>query len=329
MSAPVRSLIRTALTSLEDAIDKELQIKSATRREALDASGGGFKEILNALNMSLSLMLEALGKIQIKSCDPESARIVINEMVRFFQGVLGQVHAILLHCASINQHVEGRSYRIKQRQKNSTDGSQIDAASNLCWELTRILNTMFTILDLSKAGHRQLLEGLACAYLDHLGSCLSLVVFADDDGTSRSGSLGILTPQGLQDTQDVDVRVATRTVLLESPYLVAILKQLMKIVSDQPGGNRTHSHGRRPVDEVFNGFVSTIRTKFQHTLLRGVFGDDDPAFREALSRVEHLVDDNLGQTEPMPEPESNTKEWFIGQTWEILGWHILSEEMDI
>jgi hypothetical protein len=59
------------------------------------------------------------------------------------------------------------------------------------------------------------------------------------------------------------------------------------------------------------------------TLLRGVFGNDDETFRNALQKPvqpESGVDPDL----PTQLSQAWTPEWFTSEVWRILGWNILS-----
>lgn len=71
-----------------------------------------------------------------------------------------------------------------------------------------------------------------------------------------------------------------------------------------------------------NTFATKIRNKLQHTLLRGVFGDDDESFKEAIRRPDmKIVDDDV---DVACNGRENAGEWFVGEVWALVGWDSLT-----
>jgi hypothetical protein len=206
---------------------------------------------------------------------------------------------------------KAKSRSAKQYQSHFTQDHRASLQS-----LAHLTVTMLTTIDPSREPQSQILEGCLCAFLNHLGSSLSLVVFADDQFTQqREIFTGILPPQGLQGASDIDLEAAIQAVQLQAPYLVYILEKAMAFVNCH--------------QEIINSrpasLLSLSKEKLQNTLLKGVFGNDDETFRNALRRPtqpESGVDSDL----PTPLGEAETPEWFTSEVWRILGWNILSSE---
>jgi hypothetical protein len=197
----------------------------------------------------------------------------------------------------------------------------------ICNVLTTLVIHFFKALDPSKLPHDKVLDSLICIFLDHLGSSLSLVVFADGDATSSTATqLGFLPPRGLIDTSHVDQQTAKRTAQYEARYLVTILRHLMQCIDKRQSLGRSVSDTCVTVDKPLtnsdSAFAAGVRIKLQKTLLRGVFGGDDESFRGALQRPNtKVIEDDVhvassGQEEP--------GEWFIGEVWRLLGWSVLT-----
>jgi hypothetical protein len=173
---------------------------------------------------------------------------------------------------------------------------------------------MLTSVNPSAELQSQILEGCLCTFLNHLGSSLSLTVFADDQSSEqREIFAGILPPKGLQAISDIDSGTVIQAVQLEAPYLVNILEKAMSFVDSHKGIMSPHSAS----------LLSLSKEKLQMTLLRGVFGNDDETFRKALQKPvqpESGVDPDL----PTQGSQAGTCEWFTSEVWRILGWNILS-----
>ena len=176
--------------------------------------------------------------------------------------------------------------------------------------------TMLTSIDPSKKSHSEILEGCLCAFLNHLGSSLSVVVFSSDaQPTEQQGIFpGVLPPQGLQDMSELDPETAVRAVQLEAPYLISILEKVMSFVNGHQAITSSHSAS----------LLSLSKEKLQNTLLRGVFGDDDEKFRNALQRQVAQSENGVEADLRIRPDQAETPEWFTGEVWRILGWDILA-----
>ena len=91
---------------------------------------------------------------------------------------------------------------------------------------------MLITLNPSKKSHSHILEGCLCAFLDHLGSSLSLAVFTDPQPPQEQETFaGLPPPQDLQDVSVLDSETAMRAVQLEAPYLIHILDNVMTFIN--------------------------------------------------------------------------------------------------
>lgn len=247
-------------------------------------------------------------------------------VVQLFQYVLGHLHNIAAVAAGRNVEGGGSLRQKKPRTVKEQPMSRLDL-DEMCKSLTKLAMHFFESLDLTQLSHQKVLEGLVSVFLDHLGSSLSLIVFANMEySVSKSGQLGILPPCGLLDTFGVDRETAILTVQYEARYLVTILRQLMLIVNQQQSLVRSDSVPRHDMRNSLtmsnSAFAARIRSKLQHTLLRGVFGNDDESFKEAIRRPDKgTFDDDM---DVASNGREEAGEWFIGEVWALIGWDSLA-----
>ena len=285
--------------------------------------------IIQILGQCYSSILDALDKIAAKATEVRLRGVVMHDMVRLFQHVLGQLHALCSQKAGDllghEQSAKGSRSRRAVKQQNTATACDPDQISR---QLANFLAQTVVVLDLSKSSHHDLFEGLVCAFLDHLGSSLSLVVFGDNSPVSpRDGDTsGLLDPQGLQHTDRTAIGASLKAALLEAPYLIYILDRIMTVVDSRQSLMSSRSGPlfalRKDATISNNEFGRRIKQKLQNTLLRGVFGDDDLTFCDALQRAPPV---ELGEEIPGSDERSRgTPEWFTGEAWRILGWDILA-----
>jgi hypothetical protein len=67
--------------------------------------------------------------------------------------------------------------------------------------------------------------------------------------------------------------------------------------------------------------LSSVKTKLQNTLLKAVFGQDDPLFSDSLVQPVKPAEDRCPHSQTLDKPVS---EWFTQEVWRLLGWEILA-----
>jgi hypothetical protein len=251
----------------------------------------------------------------------------IPDVVRLFKSILGRLHNFAQ--SDVARREDGATLRPRaQGCKAEMDGTGPLIATeeeSSCKIITKTLIKMILLLNLSRDAHCEVLEGILCALLDHIGSVLSLLVFSDSSGKAE-GVAGILPPTGLVDAAHEDLELAVESAKLEGPYLICILRKAMEFLQ-----SNTKSMSERGL-LLFSPRKATgdrnlrlsIEETLQNTLLRGVFGDDDDTFQSSLRRSERNVEPDLNKLMQEITPDATSSEWFIGQLWEHLGWSILS-----
>lgn len=326
-----RSLERTCAAA-DEMLSRSIDLISSTpgnttkAMEARQREVDGLGRKAHALCLCYPTLLQAVNKLSVRN---GSKQLAFHAVVLLFQNILGHLHA----SAAIQAGTTGKSDVSAKRNRQRTIKQQSLSTSNLndmCIPLTKLAIRFFEALDLSQQrSHQGVLEGVVCVFLDHLGSSLSLIVFADvNAAASKAAQLGLLPPRGLLDTSTLDQSTALGVTQHEACYLVTILRHLMLCIDKQQSPLRSelapHLTLKRSLGISNGPFVAKVREKLQNTLLRGIFGEEDESFRNALRKpVINAAENDIdiacnGQEEP--------GDWFLGEVWRLLGWNILTEQ---
>jgi hypothetical protein len=139
--------------------------------------------------------------------------------------------------------------------------------------------------------HSHILEGCLCAFLDHLGSSLSLAVLTNPSlCRSSKPSTASYRPKVCRKYRPW-TQTAMRTVQLEAPYLIHILDNVMTFINTHQTliGFRSASSpsssskdGSNSNSSCSNAFAKQVKEKLQNALLKGVFGGDNETFCDCL-----------------------------------------------
>ncbi|RMZ75679.1 hypothetical protein DV737_g5183, partial [Chaetothyriales sp. CBS 132003] len=308
----------TSLNSIKDS--------SAANPRVLDPS-----DILPVFNASYPSILEAIDHATTREAPDNILTIANASIVQLFQAALGQLHRLSLDEVTRQEEEErSKSKRPKSNTKVAAKNFQqikvtLEAQSKA---LVQMLGHMLISINPTKDSHCELLEGLLCALLDHAASSLSLMVFADPDASK--GETGIEPPRGLDHVSHINTRAALTAAEVEAPYLMAVLKRALQFVRNNQG------HMSRFMQEIFawteqkdltgpDVLREKVEARLQGTLLRGVFGDDDSTFDNALRREHQLKDTDMATIKAdLQDADQDKSTWFIGQMWQELGWQMLS-----
>ncbi|EXJ94506.1 hypothetical protein A1O1_02902 [Capronia coronata CBS 617.96] len=334
LDAPDKDRAATAVRSMVNAICRSIRPTSEKGRKGQPRTEAqSIDYVCRALRHVYPSILEGLDLIKPEKDSYDGQGFpAASDIVRLFQTLLGR-----LHKCTLDDFVE-RDEEAKSRQKGRRPGAKaikktppvtsVDYAVQ-AKSLTMTLLRMVTVLDASNDMHCELLEGILCAFLDHVGSSLSLLVFGDPKRDPKDSG-GILPPRGLLDVAHLDLEAATGSATIEGPYLILILRKFVDFVyqntNHMSANSRLLFSVQKPDVTQSDGLRHSIEQTLQTTLLRGVYGDEDDTFYNALRRDEDAddaEDDFLNMMEEM-NAEEDGAEWFVAQLWEHLGWDILS-----
>jgi hypothetical protein len=251
-------------------------------------------------------------------------------IVTVFQAILSRFYQTAL------DGVVRKEHDARQKSKEPNSNSRIVKGSGKedkqrCYlrlaALTELMTLLFNSLNTSMEADNELYEALASALFDHIGSEVSLLIFADSqlDGT------GLAPVTGLVDTAHIEPTSAIASAELSAPYLVKLLKSALsaiprsrQVAEEDIPRHKLHKTAARSHQQPL---LSRVEERLQHTLLRGIFGDDDPSFAHAFPRIEEKQAGPKEAGEEQEDQDQSNPAGFIGQVWELLGWDILSRGM--
>lgn len=238
-----------------------------------------------------------------------------SRVVQVFQTALNVFHqTAVTRIAEREEEQKRKKHKSNSKVTKSTSAENEQNCKDLLHSLTKIMSNMFRRIDIDQHSHHWLYEGLASIILDYIGSTISYIVFFDPETAEE----GLAPVEGLADYAGLDPGRVIATAELAAPYLMAVLRVTLERV-------RTNTpEPKKETDKMQHKLLHNIEQRLQHTLMRGIFGDDDEKFDNAFWRAEE-VDPPVEHE----EVEENESEQFVGQVWELLGWDILAGRCSI
>ena len=287
------------------------------------------QDICPRVESSYICILTALAKLDLLEESAVALSPAINSIIGLFQTLLQTLQVTALN-ESKRKHEEESNRRMKPRSNTKAAKKspelEADSFANSAGMLARTAPKFITSLDLKKSQHSQLLSGLLSVLLDQVGSTLALVIFSDSSDSAEEEA-GLAPPHGLKQHADLDADTAISTAALESPFVISILKTVLRFLRENQHGMSIRCRellGGSLTEIDNNTLLYNIEKRLQDTLLRGVFGEDDGAFRNAFIRPPFPDGNDAEDALKDARDEPNKSEWFLGQVWELLGWDILS-----
>ncbi|KEF55359.1 uncharacterized protein A1O9_08109 [Exophiala aquamarina CBS 119918] len=323
MLASIKGVVDT-IDDLSKEICNSTSIKKANRSRTLE-------ELCVVFVRTYPILLRSVRAVRAAPDEKDRGQpsIGVTEVVRSFQIFLG-----LLHQSSLDELVRQekqaasgkKTSRFKSKETHDNMVGSNYQKDSRC--LVQVLVNMITTLAVVHPSNCEVLEGLVCSLLDHVGSSLALLVFGDPKMSPKDQG-GICPPEGLLHVSHLNCKDAILIAKLEGPWLVQILREVTAFHYENAQTMTTDSliqflprfWGQVKGANLREGLRQTL----QHTLLRGVFGDDDETFNDALRRVEGNGEgDESVESARLKDALQDPADSFIEQLWEILGWGILS-----
>ena len=217
------------------------------------------------------------------------------------------------------------------RSTNVKDNSTMNA-------MTTFLCSVIDNLDAKNDTHKALFEGFTYMTLEKLGARLYTLVFGRPrEATLEAEIIASSQPDEIEDPEgeaslnpkEVEVSVAKT----EAPYLIHLLKHIMNAAPLHLDGNLSpgkSSKAKQPRSKALTKSALTVTAKerLQRTLVNCIFGtegrDEEDEFMDCLKPPTVAT-----STLPMPKvKESDVQDWFKEEMWRLLGWDILSRDVD-
>ncbi|KAL9102105.1 MAG: hypothetical protein Q9163_002709 [Psora crenata] len=214
--------------------------------------------------------------------------------------------------ASVERMDDGGPAKSKAKRAPSISfahhSNRKDTAADLC----QILLSMVQRLEPMNPAHSDILDGFLFHLLSVVGDRLKQAVFNQHSG-----------PENDDATADEAMRS-------QAPYLLWLLERVLDIEAGFPQREATaeksspmHHIGSRKLPSNLSNHA---RTKLQHTLVKAVFGNDDPQEFEPALRPP-ILPQNISSVFQLKSrvEKGNPTERFKGEVWRLLGWDILRD----
>ncbi|KAL4957738.1 hypothetical protein BDW69DRAFT_180384 [Aspergillus filifer] len=281
---------------------------------------------LHGTESAIGLLIQALKKLSKPGGNGKGTKLLIYHIMCLYGTI---VNSLGRYCKAVAAPVaptalSGERYTMQTRSKTtkrtkpsgvSDNSSEIKNEGAI--QLTSLLHRIITKLDLSNIEHRQLLEGFLYTLLSCAGKTLCHFVFQDLQLQTelRADPENLPLPTGLVDAKLDDMSLGGAQ--MNAVYLVWLLRKALVVLDVQP-----FSPNAAPSTE--SGFISSIKTKLQSTLVQAVFGED-PSLGRTLERPGKPESREIKRFLERSTQESSIPEWYIQEVWDLLGWDILGE----
>ncbi|KAL2011507.1 hypothetical protein VTN00DRAFT_4225 [Thermoascus crustaceus] len=337
---PSRSGIVLAAVDLCKVAEKAVfdvtrETKPATGRSkttaVLQKHQPDLQSVLHALERAHRLLYQGINKLSATDEGRKDVGQVTYHLVSLFEMILD---ALQQHC-KIKATEATTKPKPKKKQKQATksklskttplsDTSLSMDDDSVAMQIARTLATMILSLSSSKTEHRNLLDGYLFVLLNRVGKTLCLFVFRDLQlrPDLRTDATKLPLPAGLRvaGLDDASLRVAES----EAKYLVWLLERAVAFVDTFPVPLPPETSGGVQSSAGSASLLSRAKAKLQNTLLRAVFGEDDPLFKDHLNPPKQPDVDRLAHVWASVQcPEKSVPEWFTQEVWRLLGWDVL------
>lgn len=292
---------RTNVTLVNDAVT----LCKAAERELLTAvlmkSGAevgnnngqakepGLNVIAKGVGLAFQLVYRGLHRVAAGKKDTELKGQITYYLVCLFESTM---RTLTQHCAGM------ASYVLHNGDQSSTDDGAKAAQS-----LTDLLSTMALSLDLARPEDKEVMEGFLLVTLNRVGKLLALFTFSN--WRPPSSLCPDMRPAGLAVIEDEGL--SSHNAQIEARLLLTFLSNVL-VCDGSVSSAKSH-------------FIHSLKDRLHKSLLQAVFGEDDPFFKEGLTRPATPPPQTC---EPLQADENESSEWFIQELWRLVGWDMLN-----
>ncbi|KAL8738847.1 MAG: hypothetical protein Q9190_007936 [Brigantiaea leucoxantha] len=294
-----------------------LRQRSALKMERPDQTA------ISMMERFFPYILKVIGKLDEVSTDGTSRSQLVYQTVVLTQDILEHICALAAmrgkqtYNQSRNKRIV-RSSRSKCSEHVSQDNSL--AADNEVMTWCRLLISLIACLDSKRLADKHVQEGFFYFLLTKIGELLRYFAFGLEADKSLAEGLGpvfdqrAFRPHGT--SEKTELSKATKEA--QAPYLIWVLERAMAIMTRSTGDAAIiASQGG-----VRQGILSEkAKTQFQHTLLKGVFGNQVEEYTDSLQQpCDPGID--LAMLPKRSQPEE--ADHFKSEVWRLVGWDILT-----
>ncbi|KAL9037800.1 MAG: hypothetical protein Q9214_005541, partial [Letrouitia sp. 1 TL-2023] len=185
----------------------------------------------------------------------------------------------------------------------------------------RLLVSLIATLDSKRQADKDIQDGFLYFVLTKVGKMMRSFVFGLEGNESLAEGIDPVFDQGMPSSNKVSESTRVVRAISESqvPYVVWILENAMATVTRPFGVPITPSSQGR----IRQGILSEkAKMKFQHTLLKSIFGSQGEEFIGSIQQPRNPGVD-LGSMSMALQP--GIVDWFKAEVWRIVGWDLLKD----
>ena len=198
--------------------------------------------------------------------------------------------------------------------KSVTAGVEDKVIKMLCQLAVAMMND----LDASTPARQEVFDGFIFFLLLRVGDLLKVFTFGVEPQNSAKG----VHPEDMLAFHEA-----------QAPYLIFLLRHASSLASQKSkihrNSQKTGNAGSDPQEDAgrFEDISLIARKRLQHTLLKGVFGEQADEYVESLRRpiyssTECEVD---FEEQRKRRKDCDMSKWFQNEVWETVGWNVLEE----
>ena len=196
--------------------------------------------------------------------------------------------------------------------KSATEKVEDKVIKMLCQLAVAMMNDV----DASTLARQEVFDGFLFFLLLRVGDLLKVFIFGDE-------------PQNRpKDVQPENMRAFHEA---QAPYLIFLLRHANTLASQKSkfhnNTQKTGSAGSYSQEDArrFEGISHISSKRLQHTLLKGVFGEQADEFVESLRRpIYSGAECELDfEEQGRRQKECDVSKWYQNEVWETVGWDVL------
>ncbi|PGH04599.1 hypothetical protein GX51_03432 [Blastomyces parvus] len=324
--------------------DKRTKSNISVMQKTLQLREPNLQHVLKGICPSYPFLLQTLNKLSDNDDASSGIGVVTYHIIQLFQRTLGHMHQYIISKGK-ESRAQGTLAGKKGKQRSKTKmtktpaGPLITSDEELTLRLfSHFLASMILSLNPVKPQENSLLEGFLFSLLEHVGRTLCLFVFKE----LHSNSDLRLNPAKLPMPGNFDkeypgkgeMAIAQRAAECEARHLIWILERAIAFTdqferpNDAMNGDLVLTEIGLPKGPPSQGLLQRARTKLQNTLLKGIFGENEPEFRDSLKMPEKpsysLPEVSFGRS--FDSAEIDPAGWFTQEVWQLVGWDVLVDE---
>ncbi|KAM5444344.1 hypothetical protein MferCBS31731_000862 [Microsporum ferrugineum] len=290
------------------------------------------QQISKVLDRMYPTILQGLTRTTSIRDAKDSAGLIVYHLTKLFQQIIQQSYqyALLKADPVSYEHVSTKSGQKSKakpaRQKKTRSIKPPPKIENIIACFAYMTSIIFKPLDPEKHEHGDLLEGLTFVILEHVGKVLGVLTFkdlslyAEPTTNNLRYALPVCLTENHGDSRTPVPEIAEVAAVWNSKYLIPLLKQAMLYMDKR---QKTVELSTSSANVVLpSSLLTSARVRLQSTLLRGVFGADDPSIGAALNFPPEITS-NTSCLESSIDPQACPGEWFTQEVWALLGWDSL------